>query len=408
MRRLPLTVLWIATLLALPFALVAWHGFFAPDANGVMAMGTHVGLDFVNFWSAGRLVLEGLVIQGYDPASYKALLATWFAPATAFTNLSYPPSLLPWLAPFALLPFSVAYLLWTMLGIAAFIWAALGRWPTRHDAPLTVMLLIAPVVVSNLIFGQIALFMAALFIGALRALPTRPALAGVLFGLLTSKPQIAVLVPLFLVALGAWRTLAVMTATTLVLVLVSAAMFGIEPWQAYVTDTARLQWSYILAMNDFYAIHMTTPYAALWSLGVPTKVALAGQWVVSAGVVVATVFVGRSNATLPLKSLILTLGSMMVVPYALAHDLAVPLAALIWFWRTRADAPSPIELTLGGLLWLLPFPLTFLLQHQGVPATQVVMLGLYGWLVANALGWQQLARRDNSADPVIIWTSARA
>lgn len=408
MRRLPLTVFCIATALALPFALIAWHGFFAPDANGVMATGTHVGLDFVNFWSAGRLALEDLVTQGYDPASYKALLATWFAPATVFTNLSYPPSLLPWLAPFALLPFSVAYVLWALMGAAAFIWAALGHWPTRRDAPLVAVLLFAPVVVSNVIFGQIALIMGALFIGALRVLPTRPILAGVLFGLLTLKPQIAVLLPLFLIALGAWRTLAAMTATALALVLVSMALFGIEPWQAYLTDTAQLQWSYILAMDDFYAIHMTTPYAALWSLGTPTEFALAGQWLVSAAIVVATVIVTQSQAELPLKAVVLTLGSLMVVPYALAHDLAVPLAALIWYWRERRDAPSPIELTLGGLLWLLPFPLTFLLQHQGIPATQLMMLGLYAWLVATALGWQPFARRDNSADPAIIWTRARA
>jgi hypothetical protein len=408
MRRLPLTVLWIATVLALPFALVAWHGFFAPDENGVMASGTRVGLDFVNFWSAGRLALEGLVTQGYDPASYKTLLVTWFAPATAFTNLSYPPSLLPWLAPFALLPFSVAYALWIVMGAVAFLWAALGRWPTRQDVPLVGVLLLAPAVVSNVIFGQIALFMAALFIGALRVLPTRPILAGVMFGFLTLKPQIAVLLPLFLIAFGAWRSLAAMTITALALVLFSIALFGIEPWQAYFIDTAQLQWSYILAMDDFYAIHMTTPYAALWSLGASTQVALAGQWLISAAIVATTFAVARSDATLPVKSLILTLGTMMVVPYALAHDLAVPLAALIWYWRARRDAPSPIELTLGGLLWLLPFPLTFVLQHQGIPATQLMMLGLYGWLVATALGWQPFERRDNSADPVIIWTRARA
>ena len=408
MRRLPLSILSIATVLAMPFALAGWHDFFAPDSNGVMATGTHGGLDFVNFWSAGRLALEGLVTQGYDPASYKALLAAWFAPATVFTNLSYPPSLLPWLAPFALLPFPIAFMLWSLLSLSAFLWAALGRWPTRQDGPLAVLLLFAPVVVSNVVFGQIALFMAALFIGALRVLPMRPALAGVLFGLLTLKPQLAVLVPLFLIALGAWRTLGVMTATAIALVLASIAMFGIEPWQAYLTDTARLQWSYILTMDDFYAIHMTTPYAALWTLGVPTEVALAGQWVLSASIVVATYVVARSQTTLPLKALILTLGTVMVVPYALAHDMAVPLAALIWYWRSRVAAPAPIELTLGGLLWLLPFPLTFLLQHQGVPATQVVMLALYGWLVANALGWQPFARRDHSADPVIIWTRARA
>ncbi len=393
MRRRDLWALALAGLAALPLAIVTWRALMMPNADGVGPTGVHFGLDFVNFWSAGRLVLDGLVAQGYDPAAYKALLKSWFAPASIFTNLSYPPSLLPWLTPFAALPFLGAYALWAALGVAAFVAAALGRYPAREDVPLIAVLIASPVVISNLVFGQIALIMTLLFVGAMRVLPTRPVLAGVLIGLITMKPQLGVLIPVFLLALGSWRAIFAATATALALFAFSAALFGFAPWHAYVFDTTALQWSYILAMNDFYAIHMTTPYAALWALGVPVKGALIGQWIASAAIVAVTVLVARGKAEWPLKVAILALGSILVVPYSLGHDLAVPLAALVWYFSTRPDAAPHLELGLFASLWLLPFPLTFLVQANGLPLTEIVMLALYVMLAARAVDWRALTRR---------------
>jgi hypothetical protein len=385
--------MFAAAFAALPFAFVTWRALLAPNSDWVGPTGNHFGLDFVNFWSAGRLVLDGLVDKGYDPDSYKALLKGWFAPATGFTNLSYPPSLLPWLAPFAAIPFLWSYALWCAAGIAAFAATCLGRFPRLTDIALLVALVISPVVISNVVFGQIALFMSALFIAAMRVLPARPVLAGVLIGLLTLKPQLGLLIPVFLLAIGAWRTIAAAAVTAGVLGGLSVVLFGLAPWHAYLTDTAQLQWTYILAMNDFYAIHMTTPYAALWTLGVPVKAALAGQWLVSGLVAVTTVLVARSETDWPLKAALLALGSVLVVPYVLAHDLAVPLAALIWYFTSRGDEASPIETGLFGLLWLLPFPLTFLVQAMGVPATELVMAALYVVLAARALAPSIIVKR---------------
>ncbi len=386
----------LAGLAALPLAYPTYSMLAAPDGHWVTRGGTHFGLDFVNFWSGGRLALEGRVADGYNPDAYKALLATWFAPATLFTNLSYPPSLLPWLAPFAALPYLASYAMWSLLGIAAFIIAALGRLPKRDDAALVAVLVIAPVTVSNLVFGQIAPLMALLFMTSFRVLPARPVAAGVLIGLMTVKPQLGVLLPVFLLAIGAWRTIAAATVTALALIAFSIVLFGLGPWHAYLTDTAALQWHYILAMNNFYAIHMVTPYAGLWALGVPVAAALKIQWAISAAIVAVTWVVARSSADWPLKISILALGSMMAVPYVLGSDLALPLAALVWYVSTRRQALPLGETILIVALWLLPFPLTFLLQMFGIPGTEVVMAALYMLLVARALdlkvpaSWQRL------------------
>jgi hypothetical protein len=385
MRRSVLLALFAAALAALPFAFATYRALLLPNGDWVGPTGNHFGLDFVNFWSAGRLVLEGLVDKGYDPQAYKALLQGWFAPATGFTNLSYPPSLLPWLAPLALIPFLAAYVLWSAAGVGTFVAAAIGRTPQKSDWPLVLALVISPVVISNIVFGQIALLVTGLFIAAMRLMPARPVLAGVLIGCMTVKPQLGLLIPVFLLALGAWRTIAAAGVTTAALGAISIALFGIEPWRAYLTDTAGLQWSYILAMNDFYAIHMTTPYAALWTVGVPVKTALSGQWLASAAIIVITVLVARSKADWALKVSVLAMGSVMVVPYSLAHDLAMPLAALVWWFSVRTDEPPPLETGLLGLLWMLPFPLTFLVQAMGLPVTEIVMIALYSALTVRAM-----------------------
>ncbi len=93
-------------LVALPLAYPIYDRIAAPNADWITRSQNHFGLDFVNFWSGGRLAREGLAAAGYDPVFYKALLASWFAPATRFVNLSYPPSLLPWLATTPLLAVS--------------------------------------------------------------------------------------------------------------------------------------------------------------------------------------------------------------------------------------------------------------------------------------------------------------
>jgi len=64
------------------------------------------------------------------------------------------------------------------------------------------------------------LLTAALAGAALLSLERRPILAGVFIGLLAIKPHLALLFPVALIAIGAWRTLlaAAVTGTTFIFV----------------------------------------------------------------------------------------------------------------------------------------------------------------------------------------------
>src|SRR3546814_6692842 len=52
------------------------------------------------------------------------------------------------------------------------------------------------------------------------------------------KPHLAVLLPVALLAAGRWRTIVSAAATVAGFVLVSIALYGIDPWHVYITDTA--------------------------------------------------------------------------------------------------------------------------------------------------------------------------
>ena len=101
------------------------------------------------------------------------------------------------------------------------------------------------------------------------------------------------------------------------------------------------QWHFIEVMDGFYRFQMITPFTALWFLGVPVGTALALQSVISVLVALAALVVVRSAAPWPLKASVVAFGSVLMVPYVLAYDLAIPLAALVWCLSAgelRADA----------------------------------------------------------------------
>ena len=100
---------------------------------------------------------------------------------------------------------------------------------------------VAPAVAVNLFFGQNGFFFAALLIGGLINLDRRPLLAGMLFGILTIKPQLGLLLPVMLVLTGRWRVIAAAAATTLVLFGATCWLYGIDVWREYLDKVVPMQ-----------------------------------------------------------------------------------------------------------------------------------------------------------------------
>ena len=399
MARMFVRYLLLASIVALPGMVVLMAVYFRPGGDLLEQRGYYLGLDFVNYWTGGRLALSGDVGVLYDVAAYNQLLQRWFAPAKEFMIFSYPPNALPLLAPIGLFPYWVAFPLWLVLGTAAFFAAAMGRRLTRADQGLVVALAISPVLWVNLNFGQLGLFLALLFVGALRLLPTRPMLAGIMIGLLTIKPQFGFLLPLVLVLTGAWRAFAAAAVTALLLVALSLALYGVEPWQAWWGETAKLQWGFVTDTHSFFTTQKTTPFSGLRLLGASVDAALALQGLVAVSVVAATWAVLKGAAAWPLKATVVAFGSLLISTYVLAYDLAIPLAALVWCLSSGSVRVSGLGAAAVGIVWAIPFALTIMLQARAIPIAPLAVLLCYAWLVGEALGWRriELARLEAPA-----------
>ena len=131
-----------------------------------------------------------------------------------------------------------------------------------------------PGALVNLTNGQNGFLTLALLGAALLTLERRPILAGVMFGLMSYKPQYGLLVPIFLIATGRWRAIAAASVTVVLLAALSFAMFGAQTWQAFFTSIAFTR-HVVLEQggSGFEKLQSAFAAARLWGFSVATAYA---------------------------------------------------------------------------------------------------------------------------------------
>jgi hypothetical protein len=233
----------------------------------------------------------------------------------------YPPPL-PWLAaPFTLLTLPVAFAFWTalLLGCILLAWRLVG--PTRSRlarwTALAAMLAVFPVLYA-LILGQVLILeLAAIAAAWWLVARGREIPAGVLLTVLVFKPQVAILVPLALLVIGRWRTVAVWLTGSALIAIIALITTGVD------------------GLHD-YALRLSQAAGTAPEFLVPTQFTLAGIFghgmlaVAVAGLLVAlTIAVAykhrREGPSIPVACALV--GSMLVTPYLHSQDLATLLLA---------------------------------------------------------------------------------
>src|SRR5690606_15709865 len=134
----------------------------------------------------------------------------------------------------------------------------------------------------NLFHGQNGFLTAALLGGGLLLLDRRPVLAGVLFGLMSYKPQFGLLLPLVLLATQRWTVFAAAAATTLALAGASLLALGAAPWLAFLENAPFVR--LVLEQGHLPWFKMPTAFAMARMLGVPVVASYALQVVVALAV----------------------------------------------------------------------------------------------------------------------------
>jgi hypothetical protein len=340
--------------------------------------------DFLVFHAAVRAFLEGKLAVVYNIDAFtqfqNAIYPDRFPWTVYFRPFFYPPTWLLMLLPFGLLAVGPAYAAF-MIATAAAATALEGRrdwwgWLAVATSPAAAWVVLA---------GQNTFLSLALFYGGLRLLDRSPAIAGILLGLLSYKPQIWVLVPLALLAARQWRAIAWAAGTVAVLSLASLGVFGLDFWLAFL-DAAREAGSARVADEMFRRIfmHMTTLLAATRILGLPPGLGGAIQLVGAAAAVAAVWLAFRRHRSGEERTAVLMTATFLVSPYTLNYDLLLLMpAAVALFRRGIALGFYPLERLLYLILWLMPTG-GMMLNRLDLPIMPLIIL-LFG-----AVAWARL------------------
>jgi hypothetical protein len=353
--------------------------FYWPAGGGLDVTGHQIGRDFINAWAGPRLAFSGRLATLFDLDGYAQAIGVLFGASLPFHNWSYPPFALLLFWPLGQLPYFWALALWTAGLFAAYAGVALSQVERGRRLYGLVALALAPACLVNAASGQNGFLTAALLLGGTLMVERRPVLAGILFGLLTCKPQLGIVVPFMLVALGAWRAIAAAVATALILVAASAAAFGLEPWRQYLGATSAYQLTLLENWRGFYTLMMPSVFAGARGLGLPSATAWAVQAAVALPVLAAAAWAVRRTADPRRRAFVAAAAVPLVTPYAFNYDLTALAAVLVWKLCDQAPGREP------GLVHLLAWLAPALMMSLSVPgAVPVALVAVFAASVREA------------------------
>lgn len=358
--------------LAVYAVLIAWLILVSPHL--IDRDGKPVGTDFISFWSAGKLALNGDAATAYDYVRHYEVerqALPWAAdqqpPYFAF---AYPPLFLMIAAMLALLPYGLSLALWLGATLLAYLATIRSILPDRRAlAPA----LAFPAVFVELGHGQNAFLTCALLGGGLLLLQRRPIAAGILFGLLAIKPQLGLLLPLALIVGRQWRAIMATAVTLVATIAVSLLLFGRESWIAFFNGAGMAR-RLFLEQGDVGWEKFQSVFAGLRLIGAGIGFAYMVQAVVLAAVAAAVIWAWRRPVDPGLKYAVLVVTSLMATPFVLDYDLV--LLALPIAWLALAGLERGFldwEKTVLAAAWLLPFLSRLIAQWTAVSIAPAVL-----------------------------------
>ena len=330
LERGPVTLAFAAVVAALCLDVAIRHDPISVDFNTYMAaaqIGLHDG------WS--HIYDQGLV----------AIQQQLLAPGSRRQPFISPPTVAFTVAPLAVFPHPVAYVIWAVLTFGAFAAAmALAGISTGLSRWVAVVGALAPWwIMHSVNVGQVVPLVAAGLVVGWRLLrDRREVLAGIAFGAILLKPNTAMLVPLALLFATRYRALAAWGATAALVLLMTAAVLGPNGVMSYVNQMLGPWPGGADNVTLRGALDATGVFAAvLRTLIVVAVMGASYRMRASPGMVVPLAIVG----------------SLLVSPYLHGSDLCLLAAAGWMIWEAQ---PKIAWRTLLAIAWVLASPFLYL------------------------------------------------
>lgn len=321
-----------------------------------------VSSDFVAFWSASNLALQGTPELAYDPEALRAAERSVVRPLSRFVPWHYPPTFMLAVLPLSLLSYPVALFVWLLVPLVGLAWLVQRLF---HTHAYSWSLPIFPCAVICIISAQNG-FLTAFLIGAmLLNLDRHKLLAGVFCGLLTWKPHLSALVFVALLAGREWRVLGSAVVTAVVLALASVIVFGIAPWRAFF---ANLSW--VTELLETHALpweRMPSIYVSARLLGLDTVVARFLQLLAASAAAATVCAIWYRRAPLSWRGAAIAAALPLVTPYVFDYDLVLLAFAVAWLLDAcLREGWRPGDTALLIAVWIGP-ALSWPLLEQDFP-----------------------------------------
>ncbi len=342
-----------------------WRWWYLTPTRGLIVS------DLTVFWVAAQFALSGHAAMAYYPEQLRTAMFVIAPEIQGAYGWFYPPTFYLLVTPLGLLPYWGAYASFMAGSLMSYV--IVMRKIIRGEAAMW-LLAAFPGIWINLLTGQNGLLTAALAGAALLTLQQQPLLAGVLIGLLAIKPHLAILFPMALVALGAWRTLAAAGFTATIFIGISVLLLGpdsLDAWQQSL-GTARH-----IMENGGTSPMMPSVFAFMRLLNVPLFLSYVIHGLVALWATGVVWKAWRADIDFSLKAATLMVASLLVSPYIFEYDLAwlgFPIA-----WMAKAGILSgwrPWDREVLLAAWILPLVVVVIAWISHVQIGPFVLMAL--------------------------------
>lgn len=365
-------LLWQAAIviiiLGLIFSKVSIENGFPIHRRGVV-----FGSDFMNMWHYGKAAFAEVPGAWYDSAVYNAHLETHIAD---YPNQlwSYPPHVMLLAAPFGLMGYKTALAVFCALSALCYHFATRDIFKT---VPSRLALWIMPTIALTLVAGQLSVLLAAAFIVIYRTMDSRPWAAGLLIALMTVKPQIGFIFPIFLLATGRYKVFGFAAVFSVAFIGLSIALYGIGLWETFLSTRVGEQMELLLYIH---------PMTRGWMPSVAVNAGIAGFGPTGMGIIhmaAALTALGfmvwgvRKTQDKFLQYALFLAVSFVATPYLMIYDTVilswVALMLIMFYGTSRKD-----RFFYRAFILMIPISTCFSLLN--IPGSALILIAMVLWV----------------------------
>ncbi len=347
--------------------------------NGELSRGQVVGRDFLHSWIAVNLAGEGKYNDIYNPELLVSHSPDEVKKTGVAFNFAYPPQTLVLLQPLSNFNYITSLVLWSIFSVLCYVLSSLVF---QRKFSNVVFVLVAPTTFLNISMGQNGLFTAALLISGIMLLDNKPRLSGVLFGILTIKPHLGILIPVALIVGGYKKSFLWAVISTVFIFILSLLIFGVEVWEAWINNSPWVYAKNFIESGTGVALFMQpSPFMSIRLLFNDIEMAWSIQVLSAIFSSVCVLYTFKNSKCLELKASVLITATYLVSPYIHSYDMAALSMVIIWQIRKGFENGFMYgEKTLLMVAWLTPL-IMMSIGYLGYPIFPLITMGLLSLLV---------------------------